>query len=371
LQRKVVRGRTAAEVRDKLTVLRAGIVKGVRPTRSMTLAQYLGVAETTDADGTVQPARGWLRRQQDRVRGSTFRHREQCVRLYLAPHLGRITLERLAPSDVERMTSQLIASGRSPRTASHARVVLRSALQDAVRDGVIERDVASLARPPKVGRRELDYLTPAQIRKLLDACVDRTGPDGKPIKAPALGNLFTLAATLGLRQGELLGLTWVAVELEERRLAVRQAMARTRDGGYALAQPKTAGSRRTVPLPSDAVEALERQRAIQDERKATRGRQWQDRDDLVFTDVVGRPLRGDSVNAALRRLLKAEGLPVVPFHGLRHSAATALLSAGVSLKVVSEILGHSTIVLTANTYGHVIPEQRSEAAAAMDRVLGR
>lgn len=366
LRRKMVSAGSVGEVRRKLTELRSNLDRGIAPSSSMTLSAYLGHDEK-DGD----PATGWLAQQRDRVRASTFRHREQCVRLYILPALGTVRLDALTPAHVERMTGSLIASGRSARTAAHARVVLRTALQDANRRGVIHRNVAGLAKAPRVESSDIRYLDPTQIRTLLTACVtDRKDRAGKPKGPPELGNLFALAATTGLRQGELLGLSWDAVDLEARRLTVRRALARDRKGGYALAEPKTPRSRRSVHLPAAAVTALKRQQALQDGRRAALGPVWQDTDDLVFTDAVGRPLRGDSVNASLRRLLGQAKLPLIPFHGLRHSAATALLAAGVPLRTVADQLGHSTIVLTANTYGHVIPESRSEAAAAMDRVLG-
>ena len=97
---------------------------------------------------------------------------------------------------------------------------------------------------------------------------------------------------------------------------------------------------------------------------------WQNVDGLVFTDAVGRPLHGHDIGNAWPSLLAAAGLPHVPFHGLRHSAATALLAAGVPLRTVADVLGHSTITITADTYAAVVPELRRDAADAMDRALG-
>jgi integrase len=117
------------------------------------------------------------------------------------------------------------------------------------------------------------------------------------------------------------------------------------------------------------VAALRRQRDAQDAAKAEAGSAWQDRDDLIFTDALGQPLVGTNVSHAFDNMLKSAGLPHVPFHALRHSAATALLAAGVPLRVVADQLGHSTIVVTANVYAAVVPELRREAADAMDKVL--
>jgi integrase len=209
-------------------------------------------------------------------------------------------------------------------------------------------------------RHELVYLDTAALRRLLDALED-----------DPLGPLVTVAAMTGLRQGELLGLRWQDVDIDGRQLTVRRAMALTSDGSYALAEPKTAKSRRTINLPARAVAALVVERERQDARREALGAaDWQDRLGLVFTDAAGRPRRGDSVTHAFQQRLQALGLPRVPFHALRHSCATALLAAGVPLKVVSETLGHSTITIAADTYAHVAPELRRDAADALDRALG-
>jgi integrase len=146
-------------------------------------------------------------------------------------------------------------------------------------------------------------------------------------------------------------------------------MARAWDGGYALAEPKTGRSRRTIHLPAAAIQALRREQREQEAAQSAAGSAWQDRDGLVFTDAIGRPLYPTAVHRAFHALLKAAGLPPVPFHGLRHSAATALLSAGVPLRVVSDLLGHAGIAITADYYAHVEKQLRRDAADAMDRAL--
>jgi integrase len=146
-------------------------------------------------------------------------------------------------------------------------------------------------------------------------------------------------------------------------------MARADDGGWALAEPKTARSRRTVMLPAIARDALGRRKKRQEADRAAAGAAWQDRLlGLVFTDAVGRPLRPPDVSDEWRRTRRRLGL-TVRLHDLRHTYASLLLGAGVPLKLVSDALGHSTIAITADTYAHVTPELRREAADAMDRAL--
>ncbi len=346
-QRRVLSAPTQAEVRRQVAELRAQLDHGLPPAKPETVAEFLA---------------GWLGPARQRIRPATWYRTEQAVRNHLLPALGRLPLAKLAPADVERTTAAMVASGLSPRTAQMARAILRRALADAQRDGLVHRNVAALARAPHVPVRSLtagrDYLAAADLRRLVSE--SRVHP---------LGPLVTLAATTGLRQGELLGLAWADIDAEAGTLTVRRALARSWTG-WELAEPKTAKSRRTINLPAAALTALDRQRALQDAAREAAGDAWQDVDGLAFTDAVGRPLRGPDVTHAFQKLLAAAGLPRIPFHGLRHTYATTALSAGVTLRTVSDALGHSTIAMTADRYAGVTPDQKREAAAAMDRALG-
>lgn len=345
-QRRYVSGGSKAEIRRELTKLRSEIDSGLDPAPSGTVGEYLA---------------SWLAATRD-VRASTWRGYEQVVRLYLVPALGRRELRKLLPTDVERMTAGMEDRGLSATTARLARTVLRRALAMAERDDLVHRNVAALARPPYMPTRTLvagrDYLKGDDLARLVSS-----------IRIHPLGPLVTVAAATGLRQGELLGLAWSDLDLEARTLTVRRALARDRGTGWALAEPKTARSRRTIDLPAAATIALRRQRSVQDGQRERAGDAWQDRDDLAFTDDLGRPLSGSWVTHQFHDMLDAAGLPSIPFHGLRHSAATAMLAAGVPLKVVSEALGHATITITADRYAGVVPAQRQAAADAMDRAL--
>jgi integrase len=364
LKRKAFSGPTRAAVRDRMDDLRSELAAGRRPVAPQSVADYLT---------------GWLEAERARVRPSTWRYRESHARLYLVPAIGGAKLADLQPRDVERMTTAMVERGLAPRTAAGCRTTLRKALGDAVRDGLVHRNVAALARPPRVPGRDVEYLTRDELRSLLDACSDRTvtradappaerddGPDAPP---DPMGSLVTLAATTGLRQGELLGLAWADVDLEAATLTVRRAMARSWDG-YALAEPKTARSRRTVHLPDRAVEALKERQADQEaEREAAGPAWWQDADDLIFTDPLGRPWRSWTVTHAFHAMLERAGIRSVPFHALRHSWATLALSAGVPLKVVADNLGHASITVTAAFYSGIVPELNRDAAAAVGKAL--
>ena len=345
--RRAVSGRTQAGVRDRLRELQRDLEQGigVKSGQPKTLTAYVAT---------------WLPALRPRVRPSTWRSHEQYLRLYILPALGGLPLARLVPTSVERMTAAMIGRGLSPTTARGARTTLRMILRDAERDGIVARNVAALARPPRLVRHELRVLTAAETRQLLEGTVD-----------DALGPLFAVAAVTGLRQGEVLGLRRQDVELTgpSPTLTVSRSLARTVDG-YELAEPKTARSRRTLDLAPVAVAALRRQRTRQKLARLAAADLWQDTRGLVFTDELGRALRGPNVTHTFSDTLARLGLPHVRFHDLRHGAASMLLAQGVTLKVVSETLGHSGIAVTADTYAHLTSEQRRGAADAIERAIG-
>ena len=241
-------------------------------------------------------------------------------------------------------------------TARHVRATLRRALADAHRAGLVGRNVAADAAPPHAEHRPITYLSTRDLGKLLDATADDD-----------LGPLYAVAGTCGLRRGELLGLTWA--DVTDGRLSVRRAMGRVKGNGWGLGEVKSARSRRTIPLPARARQALETQRTRQLFARKAAGDAWQDRDGLVFTDAVGRPLLPEYVSHRFARDCARAGVPRVRLHDLRHTAATTLLAAGVPLAVISEWLGHSGIAITASAYAAVVPELLTDAADAMDRAL--
>jgi integrase len=337
--RRYVSGRTRADVVRKLDELRREAEAGF-PTGETT-GDYLA---------------GWIVTVRPRLRAATHREYARHVADYWRPLAG-IPLTKLTPATVEKTMAGLLERGLAAQTVRHARSTLRRALHDAQRDGLLTRNVAALARPPRIVRREMRSLTPAEVARLLAATAD--DPHGP---------LFAVAVGSGLRLGELLGLRWTDVDLDGRTLVVRRSLSRAHAGGYELAEPKTARSRRTVMLPAVAVDGLRRQKARQAVAQLAAGSAWQG-GGLVFADPVGRPLAPSEVSRAFHVVAERLGLSV-RLHDLRHTAASLMLAGGVPLKVVSEALGHSSIAITADVYSHVTPELRREAADAMDRALG-
>jgi integrase len=222
----------------------------------------------------------------------------------------------------------------------------------------VPRNVAAAVDPPRVVTPEMRPLSPAQARTLLEAA-----------KSNRLEALYVLAVTTGMRQGELLGLKWGDVDLKCGTVRVRRTLTLAK-GGPRLTEPKTKGSRRQIRLTASAVAALERHRANQDGEGAARGHNWKDQG-LVFCSRRGTPIRRDNLHSkSWKPLLGRAGLPDTRFHDLRHTCATLLLTKGVHPKIVSEMLGHSSIAITLDTYSHVIPGLEDVAALAMEDALG-
>ena len=217
--------------------------------------------------------------------------------------------------------------------------------------------MARYARPPAPEHKEHRTLTVPETKVFFEAAAgDR------------FETLYILALTTGLRRGELLGLKWADLDLERGTLGVNRSMD-TLYGPPEEKAPKRQCSRRTIALVPEAVAALRVHKKRQAEEQLAAGPAWQERD-LIFPTRIGTPMRGDNLRKrSLRPLLEKVGLPPLTFHELRHTFATFQLAAGERPKVVQEILGHSSIKTTMDTYSHVIPGMQEEAAGRLQRLL--
>jgi integrase len=344
-RRKYFYGETREEVRRKLNTTIHALDAGTHSdARGLTVGEFLDQ---------------WLEQVvRPNVRPWTLAGYEVHVRLHLKPLIGKIPLERLTPMHVQQLINRKIADGMKPKSVRYIRGTLRAALNHGMRWGLVSRNVAALVSNPRVEQYEINPLTPIEARTFLQSL------EGNRLKA-----LYSVALTMGLRQGEALGLRWQDIDLELGYLRVSKQLQRI-DGRLQLVEPKTNRSRRSLAMPATIVRALQAHREGQAAEKKLAGKDWED-SGLVFTGPEGRPLDGSAISKQFHRLLTDAGLPKRRFHDLRHSCATLLLVQGVSPRVVMDVLGHSQIGLTMNTYAHVIPELRREAADRMDQLLDR
>lgn len=296
----------------------------------------------------------WLADVRPSLAPATWRKHESIVRAHIVPALGHRRLPELSVADVRSyLNGEHDRLG--PQSLRHHRATLRRALADALRDGFVSRNVAALAEPPKMPRRERPILTGAQARLVIAETHD------DPMHA-----LYTLALTTGMREAELLGLPWKNVDLEAPSVTVTQTLHRI-DGEWRPAEPKTLKSRRTIPLTDVAVAALKARKAQQLQARAKAGKLGLG---LVFTTPTGAPIHGSNLLPVWYAHLARLGLPRVTIHDARHSAATIMFAAGVPLAVIADILGHSTMRVTADLYRHRVPELSVDAARRVQEAVG-
>ena len=322
---------TQKEAQAKLAVALAEAgAAGPAPGDSLTVEEWL---------------QAWLATQEGRLRFQTHKRYENITRLHLVPALGGKQLAALTVADVERfLRSQPDLSARS---VGHLRAVLRAALNDAVRHGHVTTNVAQLARPPRLPAKERRAWTVEERDRVLTAL------EGTEMLAPAATAFYA-----GLRQGELLGLRWSDVDGET--LQIRHSVIR-QEGRSVLVEPKSATSRRSLPISDRLGAILADHRQQEEAKRAALGIDPLAADDPVFINQFAEPLEPSSMTRRFQRLLVAAGLPPCGFHELRHAFGSILVNAGAELVTVSRLLGHSGIGITADTYTRD-PKDRMAAA---------
>ncbi len=345
-RRKTVYGRTQKEVRDKLRALQRTVDAGsLPPPANLTVARYLEDWLVRFLPGTVSPRTEVIYRN--------------AIDRYVLPTVGSVKLHQLSPAHVSEMLVTLEAQGYAPETRRIARAVLRRALRRAEQEGFLTRNVAAIADGVKIPRREGRTLTPEQAQAFL-----------REVKGDRLEVAYVVALALGLRRGELLGVSWDDLKLDGPMpvVRIRRQLLRHSGQGVLLADLKTAGSRRTLHLSQPLVDLLRVHRARQDAEKQA-ARIWRNPSNLVFTSTIGTPLDPEAFGRTVPRICKRAGLGHWSIHELRHSCASLLLAMGVPLEVVSDTLGHASIRVTMDVYGHLLAPSRMHAAEAMRRAL--
>jgi integrase len=337
--RKWVYGRTRQQVVAALERLRqkrrtAGLPPA--PERT-TLEQYLRTWLADTAAPTVRP----------KTLDLYARAVGRIVRV-----LGRVRLVDLGPHHVQHLLRALEQEGAGVRTRQVVYGVLRKALNDGVRTGMRETNPCSAVRPPRLPTPPVRHWSGEEARRFLDAA-----------REDRFFGVYVLALTCGLRQGEILGLCWDCVDLEGGSLRIIRQL-QDLHGELVLTEPKSSSSRRTIPLPPPALQALRARREAAEREGVFRP------NGPVFTDTRGGFVRPSNL---LRRsfypLLRRAGVPKIRFHDLRHTAATLALEQGVHPRVVADLLGHSRVTLTLSTYSHVLPTLVRGAVDAISRSI--
>lgn len=318
----------------------------------------LGAFAEPDRQTLAEFLASWLHTIQPTIKHSTHHSYSAMVAKHLADsRLARTPLLKVTPQAIQYHLRERQNVGYSARTVQYLRSILRQALGLAVRWGMVARNAAALADSPRVPKHEIEPLTPEQARRMLDTA-----------RSDRLYALYAVAVGLGMRQGEILALRWPDVDLGAATLSVRGTLTWRSGGGWEISEPKTERSRRVTSLPAPCVAALREHKVKQLEERLIAGQRWQD-NGLVFTTKIGTPLNQSRLLKEFRALLESAGLPRIRFHDLRHTCASLLLAQGVGPRQIMELLGHSQIGLTMDTYTHIMPDLKREAAEAMSEVL--
>lgn len=278
-----------------------------------------------------------------RIRPKTYERYEGIVRLHIKPTIGKIKLARLRADHLQNLYSQKVNEGLSKRSVQQMHAIIHKALKQAMKWGLVARNVSDLVEAPKPEKRVPKTLSSEKVNELF-----------RILKGDRLYPLYVVAIATGMREGELLGLMWEDVDLEKGIIHVRRTAQTLAGKGVVITETKTNQSRRSIPLPQFAIEALKEQPK---------------ECELVFPTSNCTPISARNLLRHWYLVREKIDEPNMRFHDLRHTSATLLLKAGIHPKVVQERLGHSRISMTLDTYSHVIPSMQEEAADKLDKLF--
>lgn len=351
IQRSIT-GKTQKEVAQKLRQITASLDDGTYKTPcKLTVGEWLDI---------------WTRDYLGGVKASTAYLYKKNVELYIAPHLGNIKLEALNAHTIQHFYNQLVSptdpavNPLSAKTVKNIHGVFHKAMQQAVLIGYLRYNPADACILPRIERKKIKPFDDAQITAFLTA-----------IQGNRFETLFILTLFTGMREGEVLGLTWDCIDFHAGIISVEKQMQLHQDKGskgYELVSPKN-GRSRTIAAAQTVLARLQQQRRWQMQQKLLLGSDWQNPEGLVFTNEFGTYLTKPTVYREYKRIVAAIGCPDARFHDLRHSYAVAAIRAGDDIKTVQGNLGHATAAFTLDVYGHVTDQMKRESADRMERFI--
>ena len=348
--RRKVTGRTRAEVAKKMSEVRERCSHSPGLPSDVTVGDWLSYWLSS-----VLPSAN--------IATATRESYEGLCAWYLIPLLGRVRLVKLTPADVRAMLNSMSMDGYSSNTQRLARAALRRALRVAEAEGYVSRNVAELTDGVKLNPKKSRTMQPSEVKNLLSSVI---GDRIEPV-------LHVMLAT-GLRRSEVLGLCWGDVDLSvlPATLQISHALKRERSG-LVFGEPKTKRTKRVLYIPDVTARILREHRVAQMRERLEFGPGWGGEwveHDFVFTTPVGTPIDPSNFAKALSRATGVAGLGSWSPHEFRHTAASLMIASGVPLKQASEALGHSSIAVTADVYGHLLAPSTATADAMAHVMYG-
>lgn len=358
-KREYIYGKTRSEVSNKLNKALFNISQGTFvESNRITLESWLDT---------------WLfEYKKSNIRPTTFENYEYLTRVHIKPNIGYLLLKDLRTEHIQKFYNNLLSNGKvdgsgglSAKTINRIHVVIHSALRQAVKNNLIVTNISETTTLPKQVKKEIHFLAVWEQRKFYNL-----------VQAERLKAAFILELGTGIREGELLALTWKNVNFEEGTIKITRTLKRVKvfdDNSptktkLIFLEPKSDSGKRTIPLPLNVLNEMKEHQIRQNDEKDKNKALYED-NDLVFCTEIGRVIEPRNFLRTFYRLLNKSGLDHFNFHALRHTYATRLLEANEHPKVVQEILGHSDITLTLNTYSHVLPVIKKAAAAKINHLF--
>lgn len=303
----------------------------------------------------------WLKEYTLNIRPATKAAYEQHVRVHLKPALGRIQLSKLLPHQIQQNYNDLLRKrGLSPKSIKNVHGVLHRALEQAKLMGYLKTNPTTGVVLPKAEKAVLKTMEDTDVARFL-----------QEIKDDPYENVLFVTAFTGLREGEVLGLTWDCVDFEKGQLLINKQHNRAKGEKEFHFSPLKNSKIRTVTVAQEVLNVLEKQRKQQERWQAILGDKWDNQKNLVFTTEFGRYINNKTLYMNYKRIMRKLGFPQLRFHDLRHTYAVNSLRVRDDIKTVQENLGHATASFTLGTYAHATPGMKRESASRMNDFIQR
>lgn len=339
--RRSVYGDTQGEVRKQMTAILRDIDRGTYiPPSKQTVNQWFDEWLNTFAKAKIKP--------------TTYLHYEAFIKNYVKPHIGTMELQAVRGQHIQKIYNAMTRKGLSGKTVKNAAAIMHKAFSVAVKQGYIIANPCDAAEQPKVKVREIAPLKDADIPKFLSAI------DKSPLR-----NALAVCLFAGLREGELLGLSWRQIDFENGKILVSQQLQREKKAGgiYYICDTTKSGKPRRIEPPQICFEYLKSEKVKQTESRLKAGALWNNENDLVFTDEVGNHIAIHTFYKRFKEVAKEIGREDARPHDLRHTAATVMIASGADVKSVQDFLGHATASFTLNVYTHTSEQMMKDTAS--------